>query len=139
VKPQLEEEGRERMRAAAKKGGVESGKSRRGGSKACANLHNPSDSESTTDPASSLGPARHDSTEQAAEMFNVSRRIVADASKVLAESPTDAAKVESGEMTVHAARTKGRPPNGHPQRKAEDTRPRVPHRRVSPMPTPFTM
>jgi hypothetical protein len=108
VKPQLEEEGRERMRAAAKQTNAK----RWAKESLCANLHNPPEPTATSSPA----PAPHDSTEQAAEMFNVSRRIVTDASKVLAESPEDFERVAAGELTVHAARTKGFPFGGCPWR-----------------------
>jgi hypothetical protein len=101
VKPQLEEEGRARMRAAGAKGGEKAGRGRPA-NRGFADLPNPIEPE----PSKPSTPEPWDSTAQSASMFNVSPRLVTDASKVLAESPEDAHRIESGELTVHAARTK---------------------------------
>jgi hypothetical protein len=106
VKPQLEEEGRARMRAA----GAKSAPGRPAAKKGFADL--PNLSPEFTKPST---PEPWDSTAQSAAMFNVSPRLVTDASKVLAESPEDAHRIESGELTVHAARTKGHPFGGYPR------------------------
>jgi hypothetical protein len=105
VKPILEEEGRERMRAAGRKSAPG-----RPAEKGCADLHNLSDDD------------HHDSLQQAADMVNVSRRIVADAELVKEQAPERFEAIKRGETTVHAERKQLTERNGHAKPRKEPER-----------------
>lgn len=101
VKPMLEDEGRERQRAAAKKTNAS-----RWDESLCPN------SDEATEP--------WDSLDEAAEMFNVGRGTVADACRVKAEAPDEFERIKRGETTVHAARRRLAEANGHAKPRKAD-------------------